>query len=969
VLDLYEASKPKPIEQVSTPSLWQRATTSFLPNVDTGNRALNWGYSRLVQPLVSPVGMATLPLGFLGQGARAILGAAGATMSAASMPQLFRNFYENQDAESLADIGLSGLGLAGGTALARNSIMPRAGKMPVMPDIVDAPPPKQLLASNPKAMPAVAGADIVPDPIHRINTSIPQPPKIAVEKLTIPAKSVGSPDVPKLDAMSTLLGEPPAGTFGISNRGEMFPTVPSRLQSSTNQRVIDALLPSRTKQLIGQVGVSNPAVVVSKLKIPQPDKVLSQTRTGLTAAAQEARDAALANVDEWGRVNVPVVARSKNPVIDAGIKSKNPNLSKTSLEADKLLAQAKSAQSQPSEATASAASQKLSIPEKLFQSGTKSLEKLGAKALADKINRIRADADRLTGEAEANIRKFTDTLTKQEKQNFGNYVENPDTIPNDRVRRAVDAYNIEVEKSGIYAENAKLHVVNARGEKLPFQRIKDKYWARQYPEGYFDGPAGRETLFNILVKDGVDPKEAKKIVEGVAKFGERFIDSQHTRQYYRIPGYRTDVDAAFKHLRDIYRRSQEAIELGVDDINDPNTAALIKASKNPQQVTEILEQQLGRTRHDVDAMKAVHAINSAEAAISLPFAAVGNFSQRFAVPLKMNMIDFAKALKNYIFDYNKTKESAMRSGALEPVQSVFRAEGGQGLISKLYGLTSTEEGNRIIAAEGGKLEALRAFSKLKSNPNDKGAAARLKDLLIDDVGDVIKQDTLTPEQIARAQYRMAQITQGLTDPVDLPVYWNRSPWMKLPTFLRRFAFQQSRFMKDAIMENPKRNIPLALGIYTLIGEGVGDVRAGIKTIIAQPFKEEDTPFIDELKNAIIDERAPEDSIVAQLAPETVSWLASRVANNLTNAFALGLAEDAMNAMLSGNPAAGLEFLVGKAASDAVKVGRAITELNPKKFGREVTSISPLTRPIGKEIFKADEEKPSLRPRRPSSIRR
>jgi hypothetical protein len=73
----------------------------------------------------------------------------------------------------------------------------------------------------------------------------------------------------------------------------------------------------------------------------------------------------------------------------------------------------------------------------------------------------------------------------------------------------------------------------------------------------------------------------------------------------------------------------------------------------------------------------------------------------------------------------------------------------------------------------------------------------------------------------------------------------------------------------------------------------------------------------------------------------------------------------MNAMLSGNPAAGLEFLVGKAASDAVKVGRAITELNPKKFGREVTSISPLTRPIGKEVFKDDEGKP----RRPSSIRR
>lgn len=916
ILSLYEARKPKPpkplLDRISEGAgdLYESATTSFLPNKtfssgedDYLGRVMDFGYSRLVQPMASPLGLATLPLAAAGATSRALLGAGGAMMSAQQMPDLFRNFANNPTPEALGDVGLAGFGLAGGTALARGSVnrIARPTAFKPLPTIEN---PGELLADPP---------------------------------VDLPTKSIVQDITPNATKPN----------FGITPRPTLDPTgsglsIPNRLTGpSTNQVVFDALLPSRIKE---QIGMSRKGVNINDTLLNLPDDTSRNTSVASNAS----------------------VARSKNPIIDAGIKAANPEVSRIAIEADKALAGAASTQSKPNQFPKI---HDTSIADKLFTSGDTLLKKMGpaGEAISLKLNRIRADAATLAGEAEANIRRYADTLTPDEQKNFGNYVEDLKPIPNDRVKRAVDAYLAEVEKSGIYAENSKLNIKNARGESIPFQRIQDKYWARQYPEGYFDGVEGKTNLLNELLRQGVDPTEAQNIIKNSGKFGERFIDSQHTRQHYRIPGYRTDINAAYKHLADIYKRAQEAVELGPEDVNNPAIKELINQTSDPATTLKILEQQLGRVKHDPQAMKAVHQINNVEAAITLPFMAVGNFSQRFAPIMRSNFSSFAKGVKDLFFDKKGSKESAMRSGALEPVQAAFRNEGGQGFISKLYGMAASEEANRTWAATIGKHAVVDTFNALKKNPKDKVAQNRLKDLLLDTPENVLKQDSLTPEQIKRGQFRMAQITQGITDPVDLPLYWNSSPWMKLPTFLKRFAFQQTRMMKDAILENPTRNIPVALGVYSLVGEGVGDAREVIKGILSQPFKNTDKNIVEEISNAIAN-RA-DDGFFQELSPGAMSWLADRASRNLTNAFALGIVEDVINSYTSGIPTAPLEFITGKAISDATKVVYGAAESakkgSIKPIGRAVTNLSPLTRPIGKEVFSSKETKRKFLPSKPT----
>ena len=43
---------------------------------------------------------------------------------------------------------------------------------------------------------------------------------------------------------------------------------------------------------------------------------------------------------------------------------------------------------------------------------------------------------------------------------------------------------------------------------------------------------------------------------------------------------------------------------------------------------------------------------------------------------------------------------------------------------------------------------------------------------------------------------------------------------------------EAEFIRDAVMENPGRNIPLALALYTTMGEGIGDIKAGIKGTVS-----------------------------------------------------------------------------------------------------------------------------------------
>jgi len=139
---------------------------------------------------------------------------------------------------------------------------------------------------------------------------------------------------------------------------------------------------------------------------------------------------------------------------------------------------------------------------------------------------------------------------------------------------------------------------------------------------------------------------------------------------------------------------------------------------------------------------------------------------------------------------------------------------------------------------------------------------------------------------------MSQITQGRAQSIDLPKIWSEHPIAEIPLIFKKYAFTQTRIIRDAVMENPGRNIPLALALYATMGEAIGDVKAGVKgTVSGQGAGQ-----------AIADRGEGLERVFA----------------NLGQAWALGILSDLIG---SGSKASGLaEFIGGPVVSDIGKAG-------------------------------------------------
>ena len=128
-------------------------------------------------------------------------------------------------------------------------------------------------------------------------------------------------------------------------------------------------------------------------------------------------------------------------------------------------------------------------------------------------------------------------------------------------------------------------------------------------------------------------------------------------------------------------------------------------------------------------------------------------SQLATVPLRSNIAAYTKAVGKAFRNIGKTE--AEGTGALESIkQDLHRQMGEEGPIGKAYMMKKSETYLRFVAAIAGKGTAESLFKTLKKNPADKIARKRLDNLVLEDVDTVLKQNALTPEQVAVAGGRM-----------------------------------------------------------------------------------------------------------------------------------------------------------------------------------------------------------------------
>jgi hypothetical protein len=505
------------------------------------------------------------------------------------------------------------------------------------------------------------------------------------------------------------------------------------------------------------------------------------------------------------------------------------------------------------------------------------------------------------------------------------YVESRDKgiVPNDpAVQKALEARAIIDKEVVQAAKDSGAGLRTAEGKIIPF-RERINHWPHIYDRKKL--AQNKDAFIAQLEKEGWTTDDAAKAVENAAQFGERLVSAQHERQG-NAPGFRMDLDADYMHLNDMGKRIAEARELGPRDIADPTSPIeqLIRGTDDPKRIREIISTHLGRDVGTTGNASWTSVNNTARKVVSaahLSHFAISNFSQMATTPLRANLGAYTGALKKVVTDWKKTAGEAEASGALQTInQDLLREVGGEGFFSKAYGMKKSETLNRTVSSVAGKATAESLFQQLKKDPTNKRARARLENLVLEPVDKVLKQDALTKEQLGISGGRMSQITQGRAQSIDLPKVWSEHPIAEIPLIFKKYAFTQTRIIRDAVMENPGRNIPLALALYATMGEAIGDVKAGVKGTVSGVGPGQ----------AIADRGEGLERVFA----------------NLGQAWALGILTDLIG---SGSKASGLaEFIGGPVISDIGKAGygayKAATD-KPGGTGR----FDPLKKQVAQAI--------------------
>lgn len=753
---------------------------------------------------------------------------------------------------------------------------------------------------------------------------------------SLPGETLSS-KVPSMRSVNPNNIDVPSRTadYGIRNTGTNTPPVPGHVVAGTNQQVFDALLPSRTKELIGMNKIS-PATTeieqnIEMVRGSKPiENPIPKTPSIINIKNREAvTPKPLAKAVES---DIPEIANAAKQVIDERAKDKS------------LIRRA---------------------TDPYIKSGLSVLDddSPAGQNISKLVQQTRNEGEQLAGGWSNQFKKITSGLNKEEWDNFVVAAEGKIAPINPKVSKALEDYRILDNEVTTAAEQSGMVMTDYNDKIVPF-KPRDEYWPRIYPKNFVDSK--KTDIFDELIKAGNSPAEAEKIIENSAKFGNRLISPQHARKIH-IPGYRTDREAYLLHLDQMGKRITESKNFGPQDLGDKTSplSSLVNQTRDKRYVTEILERHLGRIRPTNQATDTVVGkMNSLAAMTDLGLFTISNQAQKAVIPIRGDLKAFAKALTQ--FKTAAGKDFAEQSGALQTALRDSIADlGGEHWVSRLYRTGASERSNRTLASLTGKFTAQADFARLQKNPTDTSALQRLSDLLMASPEDILQlagsQPFLDEKQLLTAGARMSEITQGRAGTIDLPSAWRASPEAKLMSMYKGYAFRQTKSMKDAFLQNPKKMITIGLPLLALTGEAVGDIKAGIRGGLSN-----DKTATEEIANRGKDNMV--DKILKSAnTPEKQRWLASRIAEDLSEAWMLGILGDLIGSA-GQNPTGLIKFIAGPVAGMAADIGygavKSIKDLSLKPVASHAVKTlvpTPFGYPASQsEIFKKNVEESGRR---------
>ncbi len=588
------------------------------------------------------------------------------------------------------------------------------------------------------------------------------------------------------------------------------------------------------------------------------------------------------------------------------------------------------------------------LAEGLFISGEKQLEKMGV--VGTEIRRVLSATEYSKREL---FNKFADPFIKATQrlspEEITNFVESMDgtakPLTPGVMQAVIDSRKI-TDMMAQMAEQAGVHVKTPKGQVVPFKGLKE-YWPHRPVN-----PVGRSSFIDDLIKNNpkLSRSQAERLARQFQNESEFFNSPQHSRMFGTFE-WRKDLNSMIDHMADMADIISRAKMLGPGDIGSRASiiSRMIEKAPDPVRAHELVRTHLrgGLDKNDsfYQAVKTANRIaTKVQVFTKLGMFPISNLNNQLQTMIHGNLSSFAKAFGESIAGSPTLKALAKEYGTVSvgelPVGIL--TEAGKRQVPIVGPLVKwSEDFARTVSTGTGKGTAEAVFKTAKAG--DKMSVQRLQNLLLqDDISKVLEQPKLTPDQLKFATQRFVELAQQLDSGMKLPPAWVNEPLLHIPLIFKRFGFQGTKSIKDAIMSNPSRNIPLFLVAAPALGELTGDLKSVVYGVIRG------APAPDGMLEAIGYELANRHKFAGNITgldseAGDIEWVANRLTADYLQSWGLGLVADMMQGALGGKNA-GYSALFGPAIDQALSVIGGIGQLDYTGLGREALRSVPVIGP-------------------------
>src|SRR3990167_5848247 len=365
------------------------------------------------------------------------------------------------------------------------------------------------------------------------------------------------------------------------------------------------------------------------------------------------------------------------------------------------------------------------------------------------------------------------------------------------------------------------------GREVGFHEFDpETYWPRYATK---EAALKREHIIDVIMREKkVNRTEAKEILENPKS--PYYSRSQHQRLLPEEKAeYNIDIESWMRHIEDLGKEIGIARELGPGNIYSKKLHSLIekireeKGSVTANEAEEIVKNFI-RPKYDrsLQVDRPVSNFLSAVAvARYLPNFIITNMPNSLLVFQESTIKGFQRGTAKYWTNIETAHRNSLRGGSLEQLSKIEYAPG-QDIVSKTVGkgIDFSEKNMRAWSNEVGRETALDLFEQLKSGKlNSKIAKGRLKEFLLENPDNVLKQTSLTETQLRTAGFQMVKNTQGIVSPLSIPKGWQNKGFVidQMLMFKRYSGIQLGNTIRS-VKRNPAKAAVVLPVMTTVLGQ-------------------------------------------------------------------------------------------------------------------------------------------------------